>query len=705
MAATATATATIEKPAKRTRVNKRKRVTRACDSCRIRKHRCDGTHPTCSPCFAIHQPCSYGSDNKKRGLPTGYVHALELLWSLVFTVVPNSRSIVKTLMSGIQFSLDSRSRLVMESRYTKDSETLKQAWEDSGVQGQLDQLLSGVREIDVADGSFAATDKTKFETADIPLQLTFEAIRSASVVGSDSIQSHKADTPTQSFPRAVQAELQNDLGSATIFTQHFKRLVDAYFAQTHLWLPIVQKYKMLELLYTPSRNRETERGSMATLWAVLAYSSLQESRDTSAAAEHRALLPTPDQLYAKARQQLPNEEASQPEYAQAFLILSLFKLEKGDVAACWCLIGQAVRICLNLNMPFLSDKALQLEGGDDSYQRRLLLGCFVLDTIISCQLRKPPHLRTEDVNLSSMLAETGPDEWELQALSLGKSCNMSTTYQPSRAISIFNQYVGVVRILNDVMMDPMTSDHLCIKYLLALSHWHDHLPGHCVISPPPGQGQLESVQRSSPQLVNLHLAFKSTAMVLKAQHGLLSERGLMSKQSVKMTGSLIECLMSRCEKDFTASTGSMPAIFNSYKTIGNRDATRFNDPGSALDSKCLQPGLAEDLQFSVMSSESFPAYLPTPADSSEYANIDTSYSAWCQAPAQSYRTEGSIANSQTPAPDVIYEHDKETWSQIFGNVELSEAGITNQKYQGELDCLKEMDGMAKSNLGNFLMNS
>ncbi|CAG9986887.1 unnamed protein product [Clonostachys byssicola] len=527
MAVTATATATIEKTAKRTRVNKRKRVTRACDSCRIRKHRCDGIYPTCSPCFAIHQPCSYGSDNKKRGLPTGYVHALELLWSLVFTVVPNSRSIVKTLMSGIQFSLDSRSRLVMESRYTKDSEALKQAWEDSGVQGQLDQLLSGVQEIHVTGGSIAAADKTKYETVDIPPQLSFKPIQSSYGLGSDSIQSHNADTPTLSFPRTVQAALQTDLGSTTIFTQHLKGLLDAYFARTHLWLPIVKKYKMLELLYTPSRNRETERGNTATLWAILAYSSLQESQDTSTPAENSAPLPTPDQLYAKARQQLPNEEASLPEYAQAFLILSLFKLEKGDVTACWCLIGQAVRICLNLNTPSVSDKALQLEGGDDSHQRRLLLGCFVLDTIVSCQLHKPPHLRTEDVKSSSMLAETGPDEWELQALSVGKSFNMGPTHQPSRAISIFNQYVGVVRILNDVMMDPMISDHLCIKYLLALSHWHDHLPEHCVISPPPGLGQLESVQTTSPQLLNLHLAFKSTAIVLKAQHGLLLERGLM----------------------------------------------------------------------------------------------------------------------------------------------------------------------------------
>ncbi|EEU38491.1 uncharacterized protein NECHADRAFT_55236, partial [Fusarium vanettenii 77-13-4] len=55
---------------------KRKRVSRACDYCRARKHRCDGRRPACSRCSATHQPCSYGSDIKKRGLPTGYVRAL-----------------------------------------------------------------------------------------------------------------------------------------------------------------------------------------------------------------------------------------------------------------------------------------------------------------------------------------------------------------------------------------------------------------------------------------------------------------------------------------------------------------------------------------------------------------------------------------------------------------------------------------------------
>ncbi|EXA29864.1 hypothetical protein FOVG_18698 [Fusarium oxysporum f. sp. pisi HDV247] len=444
--------------AKRTRVNKRKRVSRACNYCRIRKHRCDGTHPTCSRCSAIHQPCSYGSDNKKRGLPTGYVHALKLLWSLVFTVVPNSTNIVKGLISDIQFSLDSRSRLVMENPYIKDSETLKQAWDESGVQKQLDQLLSDIQESNTAGESLANTDKTKSEVIDTPPSLSFEAIRSVSgdisMDNSHPVHSYNADSPMISRSKMLETTPQKYPGSTIIFTQHVKRLLDGYFARTHPWLPIVQKYKMLELIYTLSRNTQAEKGNMTTLWAVLAYSSLQGSRDTSTTVDYRESLPTPEQL-------------------------------------------------------------LDSEGGEDSHERRLLLSCFVLDTIVSCQLRKPPHLRTEDAYFSSTLAETGPDEWESQAVSFVKSRNASPTYQPSRAISIFNQYVGAIRILNDAMLDPMTSDHLCIKNLLALRHWQDHVPQHCVLSAPPGQDRLGPVSSSSPQLVNLHLAFKSTAIFLK----------------------------------------------------------------------------------------------------------------------------------------------------------------------------------------------
>ncbi|KAH7187235.1 hypothetical protein DER44DRAFT_801042 [Fusarium oxysporum] len=53
--------------------------------------------------------------------------------------------------------------------------------------------------------------------------------------------------------------------------------------------------------------------------------------------------------------------------------------------------------------------------------------------------------------------------------------------------------------------------------------------------------------------------------------------------------------------------------------------------------------------------------------------------------------EGDLStNIHTSIPDITYEHDKETWRQIFGSVELSEAGITNPRYEGKLDYLNGM---------------
>jgi hypothetical protein len=87
----------------------------------------------------------------------------------------------------------------------------------------------------------------------------------------------------------------------------------------------------------------------------------------------------------------------------------------------------------------------------------------------------------------------------------------------------------------------------------------------------------------------------------------------------------------------------MPAIFTSYKVIGNRDAASFNDAVSALDSRSVKQDFIGDLQSSIVRGESFPDCLPTPADSLEHETTDASYPAWHSAPAPSSLTEGTAA--------------------------------------------------------------
>ncbi|KIJ60357.1 hypothetical protein HYDPIDRAFT_117261 [Hydnomerulius pinastri MD-312] len=60
--------------------NKKRRVQRACDICRRKKNRCDGSQMPgnrCSNCIAYNFECTYVEAAKKRGPPKGYVESLE----------------------------------------------------------------------------------------------------------------------------------------------------------------------------------------------------------------------------------------------------------------------------------------------------------------------------------------------------------------------------------------------------------------------------------------------------------------------------------------------------------------------------------------------------------------------------------------------------------------------------------------------------
>ncbi|KAF9988474.1 hypothetical protein BGZ75_009325 [Mortierella antarctica] len=57
--------------------SKRLRVSKACDSCRRKKVKCDAVHPLCTNCQTFQYECTYNDPTKKRGPPKGYIEAIE----------------------------------------------------------------------------------------------------------------------------------------------------------------------------------------------------------------------------------------------------------------------------------------------------------------------------------------------------------------------------------------------------------------------------------------------------------------------------------------------------------------------------------------------------------------------------------------------------------------------------------------------------
>ncbi|CVK84990.1 uncharacterized protein FMAN_01912 [Fusarium mangiferae] len=654
---------------KRTRVNKHKRVSRACNYCRARKHRCDGSHPTCSRCSAIHYPCSYGPETKKRGLTTGYARALELLWALVFTVVPNSKAVIQELLPDVQFALDSRSRLLLNTRLVKDYETLRQAWDGSDVQEELDRLLANIQQEKDSGASSVASIKGEVSTPDLPPCTTaFEVVKTTTSTNearqvSDHMATDRANKYSSHDPSISPSDPWDDVSSSAS-AQQVQRLIDIYFAHTNCWLPVVQKHKMLELLYSPSRDYSAEEGNVATLWAVVAYASLQYTRNPTGASDRRADLPPPDVIYSNARKRIPNEDARRPGYVQALLILALFKMDQEDLVTSWHLIGQAVRICLHLGAAPCTSNDPSAATFDDDDQKRLLLSCFILDTLVSCRLRKPPHLRTGDLCFSLKIAATGPNEWEPQNIVPAGSGNTNNMHQPSRVLSIFNCYVGLISIFNDAMSYQRSTNRPCIKGLLALNRWYDGLPEHCQIPPLSGKGQPGSSPHLTPQLYNLHLAFASIDMHLRSH--IATTNVISSTQTTGLTGLSMGYLMASFVKEFGAS--NMPAIFKVYQDLARRRVFRPERQGPPVGSL-----------ISVLSSEPSPDLLPTPPELTESVSTIPSRANLLHVTARPCETEG-----------VVPEYDMETLSKIFGTSELSEAGFSIEQDMEGLDYLNGM---------------
>ncbi|KAK3843034.1 MAG: fungal-specific transcription factor domain-containing protein [Linnemannia gamsii] len=57
--------------------SKRSKITKACDNCRRRRVKCDGTPDGCGGCKAAKTTCVYTTSNTKRGPPKGYVEVIE----------------------------------------------------------------------------------------------------------------------------------------------------------------------------------------------------------------------------------------------------------------------------------------------------------------------------------------------------------------------------------------------------------------------------------------------------------------------------------------------------------------------------------------------------------------------------------------------------------------------------------------------------
>jgi hypothetical protein len=398
----------------------RKRVSRACDRCRLKKDKCDALRPRCSPCIATNFDCVYDQQSKKRGLPEGYVRGLEKLWALSVIKIDGLEDAIRQIGSQEQnFNL-----------WSNDSsgEVLHSRWKDSGVLRELESMLART------DQDTNPKKRKRDNEEDVSVEDSISAVcslqpdfRIVPSTGQEFRVSNMVSMNTVS-PHRDRLSLPNDANS----------ILEHYFAYTHCWLPIVEKHQVMRTFWEIAKGQKRSDADLALLWAVLAYTSQQ--------IDHQGLERTPAEMLAVVRDLIPSWGPFEPAHVQALVLLTLLNIGIGQWNQAYILVGIASRA------------GLQCRSSNSPRSKRFgatLQACCIFDTLIAGHLVSQPHLRRSDLQDLEYLEEDGSEDWEPWRTSDGTS---GSSLEPAFTNSCFNRFFDVVSIMNNMLTCHIRGD-------------------------------------------------------------------------------------------------------------------------------------------------------------------------------------------------------------------------------------------------------
>ncbi|RDW77232.1 hypothetical protein BP6252_05285 [Coleophoma cylindrospora] len=493
----------------------RKRVSQACDRCRSRKDKCDGKKPACSTCVTHGRTCSYDANVKKRGLPEGYVRGLEKLWGLAIREVEE----VEDKLLLVLTAADGRQTLLNIWNEEAPADNLVEVWRRSKISQELERLLpilepstdSGKRKrvdsesqagkrLDLSASQKPAGDgdrdrkpivaaspwPDKKDNAKVQSNAPQQSIFSSVEVASTSMRDSASIADSQPSATPAKAEIP-DLPSDTW------QLLDIYFSYTHCWLPILEKHDLLRTSYQYAQAQSgggpdsgLMAGDHAALWATISYAKYQHrALPENQRSDSDARWPA-EKTYTHARSLIPSEEEKyQLGHVQALLILTLINMGISQFGRAWLLIGQAVRIVIDMGLDSPSYSSSD-PSKSNLRSKHIFLGCFVLETFLAARLGRRPHLRSDDASYVGQLKEDGLEEWDpwTDCLSARKS-GANNSRGPVSILSTFNRLIGVMQILNDAicgvagdMKGRKLSPSFTTLILQRLQVWKQSQPPH-----------------------------------------------------------------------------------------------------------------------------------------------------------------------------------------------------------------------------------
>ncbi|KAI9255585.1 fungal-specific transcription factor domain-containing protein [Phascolomyces articulosus] len=405
--------------------SKRQRVSKACDQCRRKKVKCDGTLPQCSNCRTVGLECKYNETNKKRGPPKGYIEAIEgrlqrleaLLGSVVQEDDPRSQAIMAELNAPLHTPYGElvRPRLLgrgfNESEHSPVSAVSTPSSTTSGPgttsrQNQQQQLQhqgrgSGVSNNTNKNITLETNDTLGSQYTDGNSPVRYYGKSSGYYMLRDSknyrdgvFRFNSKGYCKDSDERLTSVKAILSLDPYELPPKDLsKHLIDLYFEHYYPFLPILHKNSFLASL--ESQDSSIQPPSPLLLNSIYALAS-RISSDLRVRADPSLPDTAGDVFFERARQLLDNEwENFTVSTVQSLILLSSHQTGAMKTVRGWLYSGLAFRMLQNLGLNRNCDK-WKMSDIEKENRKRAFFCCFVVDRLACAMFGRTPIIDERD---------------------------------------------------------------------------------------------------------------------------------------------------------------------------------------------------------------------------------------------------------------------------------------------------------------------
>ncbi|CAJ0889825.1 3600_t:CDS:2 [Entrophospora sp. SA101] len=524
--------------------SKRQRVSKACDSCRRKKVKCDGIQSVCGNCKAFNLECTYNDTTKKRGPPKGYIEAIETRLHKM-----------ESLLGGLVHSNDPRAEAALAELMQDDLHSTS-----SNRSNNSGDLIDDLNEV-MGILSIDENNQIRYHGRSSGFYLLKKGNRYKD--GILSITSNNWKHPGQVIASTNNFDLLKRPELTELPSQELSdHLLELYFNNVHPLMAVIYKPRFFDQL------KQKEHPPLLLLNAIYAYAS-QFSDRIEVRSDPNNHHTAGDFFFERAKALLDNDyDNARMTTIQALILLSLREYGTGRVTRAWLYSGMACRMSQELGIHRNNEKwhPIDLKREEKEEQRRVFWACFVLDRTASAHLGRPLAIDEKDVD-AAYPSEDEDDESEYLPFKM-EHVTVSSTSSPvsssssalgspiingpqeprikAHTASRFIYLIKLCEILGRVMQNvyaircnpvSMTSDTVLSILNSSLNSWYLALPEHLQYTP-------NSDQAKHPSTLCLHILYYSALMFLHRPYASLhnSSHEVCTKAATAITEIAVDLL-------------------------------------------------------------------------------------------------------------------------------------------------------------------